>query len=247
MRKITLLGVRIDAVTVDEAVDCAADLVTKGRPSQIITMNPEYLYRAQREPSLLDVAKRAALVTADGVGIVWAAARAGQPVPERVTGIDLMQRLLERAAIEGWSVFFLGAQPGVAEDAARRAQADRPGLRVCGTHHGYFDIEEDAAVVAAVRAAAPHVLFCGLGAPKQELWAARRLSDLRVPVVMGVGGSLDVLAGKVQRAPQWLVRLHLEWLGRLVREPRRWRRQLVLPKFAWLVLNTYAFKTGTKH
>lgn len=242
MRSIELLGVRIDALTVDEAVDFAADLVTKGRPSQIITMNPEYLYRTQSEPELLRVANGAALVTADGVGIVWAAARAGRPVPERVTGIDLMLRLLARAAREGWRVFFLGAVPGVAEEAARRARESLPGLIVCGAHHGYFDVNDDGTVVEAVRAARPDLLFCGLGAPKQELWAARRLADLGVPVVMGVGGSLDVLAGKVRRAPAWLVRLRLEWLGRLIREPRRWRRQVVLPKFAWLVIRTYVLK-----
>ncbi|MDI6711183.1 MAG: WecB/TagA/CpsF family glycosyltransferase [Bacillota bacterium] len=244
MPSIELLGARIDALTVGEAVDFAADLVTKGRPSQVITMNPEYLYRAQKEPELLRVANGAALVTADGVGIVWAAACAGRPVPQRVTGIDLMQRLLARAAAEGWRVYFLGAVPGVAEEAARRARESLPGLIVCGAHHGYFDVDDDGAVVAAVRAARPDLLFCGLGAPKQELWAARRLGDLGVPVVMGVGGSLDVLAGKVRRAPAWLVRLRLEWLGRLVREPRRWRRQLVLPKFAWLVIRTYVLKLG---
>ncbi|MGC7846372.1 WecB/TagA/CpsF family glycosyltransferase [Desulforudis sp. 1088] len=235
----SLLGARIDALSMREALEVVTALVTKGHPSQVITMNPEYLYRAQREPLLLDIANGAALVTADGVGIVWAARLAGRPVPERVTGIDLMLALLERASAKGWRVFLLGAAPGVAEEAAEKARERWPSLVICGTHHGYFETGEDDRIIGKVRAAAPDLLFLGLGAPKQELWGARYLQDLGVPVVMGVGGSFDVLAGKVKRAPAWLRKLHLEWLGRLLREPRRWRRQMVLPKFILMVLWRY--------
>ncbi len=242
MQTTFLLGARIDALGMHEAVEMVTGLVTKGRPSQVITMNPEYLYRAQKEPLLLDIANRAALVTADGVGIVWAARMAGRPVPERVTGIDLMLALLERAGERGWRVFLLGAAPGVAEKAAEKARECWPSLVVCGTHHGYFEAGEDAKIIEKVRAAAPDLLFLGMGAPKQELWGARYLQDLGVPVVMGVGGSFDVLAGKVKRAPAWLRKLHLEWLGRLLREPRRWRRQTVLPKFMLMVLWRYRFQ-----
>lgn len=236
MHRITLLGARVDAVTLEEAVERVAAFIRAGGAHQVVTLNPEYLYRARREPHLLEVVRRAALVTADGIGIVWAARVLGRPLPERVTGIDLLLALAARAAREGWRVFLLGALPGVADAAAANLTARYPGLQVVGTHHGYFAPEEELQVVARIRAARPDVLFAALGAPKQEVWLARHLAALQVPVAMGVGGSFDVLAGWVKRAPAWLRRLHLEWLGRLLYEPRRWRRMLVLPKFVWIVL-----------
>jgi len=236
MRRVVLLGAPVDAVTLNEAVERVAAFVREGGVHQVVTLNPEYLYRALREPHLLDIVRRAALVTADGVGIVWAARVLGRPVPERVTGIDLLLALAARAAREGWRVFLCGALPGVAEAAAAGLAARFPGIRVVGTHHGYFAPEEEPALVERIRAARPDILFVALGAPKQEAWIARNLATLQVPVAMGVGGSFDVLAGRVKRAPAYLRRLHLEWLGRLVYEPRRWRRMLVLPKFVGMVL-----------
>ncbi|MDQ0285080.1 N-acetylglucosaminyldiphosphoundecaprenol N-acetyl-beta-D-mannosaminyltransferase [Desulfofundulus luciae] len=242
---INLLGARVDAVDLAGAVERVAAFVATGRPHQVITLNPEILYRAQQEPELLALINRADLVTADGIGIVWAAKVAGTPVPGRVTGIDLMLALVSRAAREGWRIFLLGAAPGVAEEAARRLKEKHPGLVVAGTQHGYFKpapvttgtgetgvTEWD--VVEQIRAAQPDLLFVALGAPKQEKFIARHKQALGVPVAMGVGGSFDVIAGRVARAPVWMQRLHLEWLGRLLREPRRWRRMLVLPRFAWL-------------
>lgn len=239
METVDILGVPVACLTLDEAARTVAGFVRAGRPRQVITLNPEYLYRAQSEPELLDIVRRADLVTADGVGIVWAAKRAGNPVPERVTGIDLLLRLAVEAGARHWRVFLLGAAPGVAEAAGRELSARYPGLVLAGTHHGYFKPEQEQEVIAKVRANRPDLLFVALGAPRQELWAARHLAALGVPVVVGVGGSLDVLAGKVRRAPVWLRRMHLEWLGRLLMNPRRWRRQLVLPKFALLVLRRY--------
>ncbi|NHM26912.1 WecB/TagA/CpsF family glycosyltransferase [Desulfofundulus sp. TPOSR] len=266
---INLLGARVDVVDLAGAVEKVAAFVATGRPHQVITLNPEILYRAQQEPELLALINRADLVTADGIGIVWAAKVAGTPVPGRVTGIDLMLALVARAAREGWRIFLLGAAPGVAEEAARRLQEKHPGLVVAGTQHGYFRPAEEGPageavgaspahtpgnspndstggppenpkdptewdVVEQIRGAKPDLLFVALGAPKQEKFIARHKQALGVPVAMGVGGSFDVIAGRVARAPVWMQRLHLEWLGRLLREPRRWRRMLVLPRFAWL-------------
>ncbi|MEW5763105.1 MAG: WecB/TagA/CpsF family glycosyltransferase [Bacillota bacterium] len=236
MRRITLLGAPVDAVTLEEAVERVAALVRAGGAHQVLTLNPEYVYRALREPVLLEIAHSASLVTADGIGIVWAARVLGEPLPERVTGIDLVLALAARAPREKWRVFLLGARPGVAQQAAANLAARFPGLDVAGTHHGYFTSREETGVLARIRAARPDILFVGLGAPKQEMWIARHLRALGVPVAVGVGGSFDVLAGRVKRAPAFLRRLHLEWLGRLLYEPRRWRRMLVLPKFAGVVL-----------
>jgi len=228
----------------EETVERVAGFIGSGRPHLILTMNPEFLYRAQFDGSLLELAARADLVTPDGEGIVWASRVAGCPVPERVTGIDLMTRLLERASAEGWRVYLLGAAPGVAGEAAEKIRQAYPGLKVAGTHHGYFRDDEAAEVVEKIRMAAPDLVFVAMGAPRQERWIDSHLAGTGAAAALGVGGSFDVLAGRVRRAPAWVRRLRLEWLYRLLREPSRWRRQLVLPMFAWMVIKKY--KLGMK-
>jgi N-acetylglucosaminyldiphosphoundecaprenol N-acetyl-beta-D-mannosaminyltransferase len=240
--KVELLGAAIDALNMRETEDRVAGLVHRGGGYQVITLNPEYLYRAQYEPQLLKVANAAEVVTPDGEGIVWACKVAGHPVPERVTGIDLMLRLVQRAATEGWRVFLLGASPGVAAAAAEKLLEKHPGLQVVGTHHGYFKESEEREVIDKIIASRPHLLFVALGAPRQELWIHRYIKDLNC-VAMGVGGSFDVISGHAKRAPLWTRRLKVEWLYRLVKEPKRWRRMLVLPKFARYVTKNYRWKS----
>lgn len=242
--RINLLGAAVNGLGMEQFLERISLFIEGRKPCFLITLNPELLYRAQYEKDLLAMINRAHLVTADGVGIVWAARVSGRPVPERVTGIDLMIRLLERAAGKGWRVFFLGSRPGVAEAAARQAIAKFPGLQVAGTHHGYFSDEESNDVIGKIKNASPQLLFVALGSPRQERWIDQHLSRLGDMVCLGVGGSLDVLSGNVRRAPEWLRRLNLEWLGRLVSDPGRWRRMLVLPKFAFIVLKKYKLKYG---
>jgi len=262
--RMNLLGAGIDAVDINEAEEQIADFVSSGNPHQVMTLNPEILYKAQKESELMDLINGASLVTADGIGIVWGLRLKGEPVRGRVTGIDLMLRLIARSEKEGWRVFFLGGAPGVAEEAAGRLKKIHPQLKVAGVCHGFFEIagngrersdkgRENASVsslkeqqdrpdlreeevVAMVRRARPHLLFVGMGSPKQDKLIARNLNSFKVPVAIGVGGSFDVAAGKVRRAPIWMQRLHMEWAGRLVYEPRRWRRMLILPRFACMVL-----------
>lgn len=240
--KVNLLGVGIDALTMDETVEKVAGFVRSGRPHRIMTLNPEFLYRAQFEGRLLELARRADLVTPDGMGIVWACRLAGHPVPERVAGTDLMLRLAERAAAEGWRIFLLGAAPGVAAEAAGKLCESYPGLQVAGTGHGYFKDEEENGLAVKIKKTRPQLVFVALGAPRQEEWIDRRLEDTGAAAAMGVGGSFDVVAGKVRRAPRWVRSINLEWLYRLVKKPSRWRRQLVLPLFAWLVIKNYRLK-----
>lgn len=242
--RVNLLGAGIDALGMEESVEQVAGFVRNGQPRRIMTLNPEFLYRAQFERELLDLVKRADLVTPDGVGIVWACRIAGSPVPERVTGIDLMLRLVEKAAAEGWRVYLLGGAPGVADEAAEKLRMVYPNLRVAGSHHGYFQENEGIKVAGEINKTKPDLLFVALGAPKQEKWIDRYLEKTGAAVAVGVGGSLDVLAGRVRRAPRWVRRLRLEWLYRLFREPSRWRRQLVLPLFAWMVIKEYKLKKG---
>ncbi|MBO8138745.1 MAG: WecB/TagA/CpsF family glycosyltransferase [Desulfotomaculum sp.] len=185
------------------------------------------MYRAQGREVLLNLVNTADLVT---------------PVKERVTGIDLMLRLCERGARENWRVFLLGAAPGVAEEAAEKLKNKYPGLVIAGTHDGYFKREENDRIVKMIRSAEPHILFVALGMPKQEQWIAEYQHKTGVPVAIGVGGSFDVISGRKKRAPGWTQRLKVEWLYRLIKESWRIKRQLVLPKFALLVLRKYLLK-----
>ncbi len=231
-----ILGCRLDVVDMAEALQVVEDSIQRREPSQIITLNAEMVYRAQHDPRLIDLYSRARLVTPDGIGVVWALRRAGWKISRRVTGIGLTLKILDRAREKNWRVFLLGGEPGIAEEAARRlAESDRP-LIVAGVHHGYFPDNESPRIIEQVRAARPDVLLVGLGAPRQDIWIAAHLEALGVPVCIGVGGTLDVLAGKTKRAPRVWRRLGLEWLFRLINEPSRIKRQLALPKFAWLVL-----------
>ncbi|MFZ5652578.1 MAG: WecB/TagA/CpsF family glycosyltransferase [Bacillota bacterium] len=239
--KTELLGALIDPLTMGQFVENIARYIERKDPCFIITLNPELLFRAQRKKALLKMINRADMVTADGVGITWACRTAGSPLPERVAGVDLMMRLLESAAEKGWRVFFLGSALGVAEAAAQRAVKLFPGLLVAGTHHGYFTDDEDHEIVGMIKSVSPDLLFVALGSPRQEKWIEENLPLLGSVAAVGVGGSLDVLSGNVQRVPEWIRRLNLEWLGRLLKEPRRWRRMLVLPGFMVAVIVKYKF------
>ncbi|HHW15271.1 MAG TPA: WecB/TagA/CpsF family glycosyltransferase [Firmicutes bacterium] len=245
-----MLGIGVDPVTLPEAVARIAGWIAEtrraageagrgagrgGRTRQVVTLNPEMVMKAKERPGLAQVFAEADLVTADGVGIVWAARRLGQPLPGRVTGVELVAALLAEGSRAGWRFFFLGAAPGVAEEAARRAAERHPGLQVAGTHHGYFSPGEADRVAEGVAASAPDVLLVALGSPAQEEFIARYGERLGAAVALGVGGTLDVLAGKARRAPAWLRRLGLEWAYRVARQPSRLGRALAIPAFMWEV------------
>lgn len=237
-----VLGVRFAAISRKEALDRVEGLIRQPGSHRVVTANPEIVYAAAGNPELRQALDSASLVVADGVGILLAARLAGRSFPERVTGADLVEGLLERGAGRSWSFFFLGGKPGVAAEAARRAVARHPGMVVAGTRHGYFSPAEEEQVIMAIRDTRPDVLLAGLGAPKQELWLARHLATTGARVGIGVGGVLDVLAGTTRRAPPWMQRAGLEWLYRLSREPRRFRRMLVLPMFLLAAFNWAHFQ-----
>ena len=232
-----ILGVRVDCVDMTGAVDAIARLVAEGGPTRLVaTVNPEFVMRARADERFGEALDRAALCLADGIGVVWAMRRQGCPQYERVPGSDLVPRLAAVCARRGWRPFLLGSRPGVAADAARRLEADNPGLEVAGTHAGSPWPEDDQEALCRIAAARPDVLLVAYGAPHQELWIARNRGRLDVPVAMGVGGTFDFLAGRVRRAPLWMRRSHLEWLWRLALQPARARRMAVLPLYALAVL-----------
>jgi N-acetylglucosaminyldiphosphoundecaprenol N-acetyl-beta-D-mannosaminyltransferase len=229
--RVDVLGVGFDPVDLEAAARAVAQMVAAGGPHLVVTANVELVMRARQAADLRAVLDRAALVVADGVGVVWGARQLGRVLPGRVAGIDLAGRLCADAARAGWRVCLLGGAPGVARDAAARLRDRYAGLDVVAAADGYFRPADEPAVVASVRALAPALLFAGLGSPRQERWLDRHLPALGARVAMGVGGALDVWAGRVRRAPRPVQRLGLEWGYRLLRQPSRLRRQLAIPRF----------------
>ncbi len=229
-----LLGVRVHHVTMAQAVDAVHRLLRAGGIHQIVTLNGAMLVRAAHDEPVRQTLNNGTLTVADGVGVLLTARLLGAPAPARIPGVDLAGELCAMAAAHRYRVFLLGAQPGVAEAAADALRRRYPALTVAGTMHGY--VSDDAAVIEHIRRASPHILLVALGFPRQELWIAAHRERLGVPISMGVGGTFDVLAGRVRRAPVWVQRLGLEWVYRLVQDPRRLRIMACLPQLVWLAL-----------
>jgi N-acetylglucosaminyldiphosphoundecaprenol N-acetyl-beta-D-mannosaminyltransferase len=233
---IEILGTRLDDATYEDVLALVDEFVGSGQAHQIVTVNPEMVMIAHEDPAFRKVLDGSHLNVADGSGLMLASRLLGQPLRERVTGSDGISRLTAHCATRGYRPYFLGAAPGVAEIVADKLAATYPGLEVAGSYAGSPDPQDEDGIIARVREAAPDLLFVAYGVPAEEKWIARNLSRLCVPVIIGVGGAFDFVAGVTRRAPVWMRRLGLEWLHRLVREPWRWRRQLALPKFVWLVV-----------
>lgn len=230
-----ILGTPVHLVDMDAAVTEIERLIGAGEPSLVVTVDTSAVVLAQDDPELREVQEGAALATPDSIGVLWALKRTGFTLSERVSGVDLMARLCGLSADQGYRIFLLGAAPGVAEMAAERLRLRYPGCNIVGTRHGYFPPESDETVAAEVGAMRPDILFVAMGIPRQEkfLWRTRHLH--RAKVGIGVGGSFDVFSGKAKRAPTLVQRLNLEWLWRLLLNPRKLPKALTLPKFVWLV------------
>ncbi|MCY4146934.1 MAG: WecB/TagA/CpsF family glycosyltransferase [Chloroflexi bacterium] len=235
-RRLNLLSVPVDAVSYADLLTIMASWIkTGGGARQICTVNPEFIMIAQGDPIFLSVLQRAALCVADGVGLLWACRRRGFALPGRITGSDGLPRIAQAAAQYGWRIFLLGAAPGIAERAGRALETTYPGLQIAGAYAGSPAAAEEDEIVARVNASRADILFVAYGAPRQDKWIARNLPRLQVSLAMGVGGSLDFIAGLVPRAPRWMRDRGLEWLYRLLRQPWRLRRMLRLPRFVFAV------------
>jgi N-acetylglucosaminyldiphosphoundecaprenol N-acetyl-beta-D-mannosaminyltransferase len=233
-----VLGVRIDCLDMEQTLERVDQMIDDGGSHLIATVNPEFVMRARRDRAFAAVLEEADLCLADGWGVVWAARRQGCRLRAPVPGADLVPALARVCAVRGYSVFLLGARPGVAEEAGRRLRALAAGLNLVGAHAGSPRAEDDALSVELIRQARPDVLLVAYGHPAQELWIARNRDHLEVPVAIGIGGALDYVAGRVQRAPAWMRRAGLEWLFRLARQPWRIRRMAVLPVYAIEVMRS---------
>jgi N-acetylglucosaminyldiphosphoundecaprenol N-acetyl-beta-D-mannosaminyltransferase len=221
------LGVPIDAMTLDETAAQAVDAMRSGRLTQHVALNVAKLVKLRHDPDLRRDVIESDIVGVDGMGIVWGARALGVDVPERVPGVDLMQRLLAICASEGFRPYLFGARPVVLETAVARAKQLWPRLDIAGYRDGYDGARDEAAAVAAIRKSAPDCLFIGMPTPYKERFLHRHRFQLGVPFIMGVGGGIDVLAGHVARAPESVQRIGLEWLYRIYQEPgRMWWRYL---------------------
>ena len=225
--RVEFLGCSLDALTMSQTVEIIASAIAEGRFIQHAAVNVAKLVHMRRDAALRAAVASCEMVSVDGMGVVWGARLLGIDVPERVAGIDLFHQLLLASQEKGYSVFLLGATQDVSALAATKLAEMYPGLQIAGVHHGYF-WDNEAKIVETVRQSGAQLLFVAISSPLKETFIARWREQLGVTFVMGVGGTFDVVAGKVRRAPPWMQRLGLEWFYRLIQEPRRmWQRYLV--------------------
>lgn len=232
----TFLGVRVDNVTMDETIQGISQAIKEKQPYSVVTVNPELVMAARSNSSFENVIKRANSVTPDGVGLLIMGKITGRRLKERVTGVDLCDRLAEEACKKGWKIYLLGAAPGVAQQAAKNLQAKYSDLKIAGVSSADPDDQSANDIKNDIISSKADILLVAYGSPTQELWINKHRKQFDPMVTIGVGGSFDFIAGSAKRAPKWVQKIGLEWLWRLILQPKRLKRMLVLPKFAILSL-----------
>ena len=237
MDKVNILGVRVDKYTIEEAADKIIGYMQNGeRRKCVYTPNSEIIMMAYKDKSFCDVLNRADILSADGIGVVYASKILRNPIKSRAAGFDIACVSLEKMAKLNMSVYLFGAKPGVAAAAGEKIEKVYPGVKIAGIADGYFDEEKEKKIIEDINEKKPDMLFVCLGAPKQELWINKHKDELEFGVCMGIGGTLDVFAGTAKRAPMFFQKLGIEWLYRLIKTPSRIGRMMVLPVFGFTVL-----------
>lgn len=235
-KRVELLGAPVDCVSMEQAVEWVEELLATNKASSVIAVNPEKVMKAVREPALLQQLHAASLLIPDGIGVVLGVRLLGLGKIERVPGAELMPRLCERAAQKGYKVFLFGGSPSVNELATAKLRAQYDGIKIVGSRHGYIRDDEMPTLIDELNALSPDLMFIALGSPRQEMWMTKYLPMVNVKVCQGVGGTFDVIAGRVHRAPLIFRTMHLEWFYRLLAQPSRILRQAALPLFALHIL-----------
>ncbi|HYL25755.1 MAG TPA: WecB/TagA/CpsF family glycosyltransferase [Burkholderiales bacterium] len=247
--RIELMGCLIDNLSMEETLQKVEGFIRSGRPHQHVVVNVDKLCKAAKDAELRRIINACPLISVDGMPLLWAARLIGKRLKERVTGIDLFQRLVERAAEKGWRVFFLGARREVVQALAARYRSQYPALQVAGYRDGYWQAEEEPAVAKSIAESRADLLFVAISSPHKERFLSRYQAQMNVPFAMGVGGSFDVVVGKVKRAPRWMQRCGLEWFYRFLQEPRRmFRRYFIDDSYLfWLLLKELAAIVRPQH
>lgn len=236
MDKVNILGVMVDRVTIDDAANKIMSFFDEDRVHAVFTPNSEIIMEAYRNPEFCDMLNNADLLTADGIGVVYASRILKKSISERAAGYDIAKKVLAALNYTEHKLFLFGGKPSVAEKARDNLLKEYPELNIVGVRNGYFKKEDEPEIIEQINSSGADIIFVCLGAPKQEMWINEHKDELKVKVAMGIGGSLDVFAGTVQRAPDVFCKLGLEWFYRLVKEPWRAKRMADLPKFAATVM-----------
>ncbi len=242
--RVEIMGCFIDNLSMEETLHKIESFIHSGRPHQHVAVNVDKVVKASRDPDLRRIINECALVNVDGMPVVWASRLLGKSLKERVAGVELFEALVARSAEKGWRVFFLGAQEEVVRAVTDLCRRKWPRLKVAGYRNGYWNREEEAGVVKLIADSRPHLLFVAISSPKKEQFLGRYQSELKVPFAMGVGGSFDVMAGKVKRAPVWIQKCSLEWFYRFLQEPGRMFRRYFIDDmhFFWLLFKELFWK-----
>jgi len=226
--RVTILGCPVDNLTMEETLRVIEEMIASGKPHQHVVVNVAKLLQIRRDPKLKRIVSSCDIINVDGMPIIWASRLLGQKLKERVAGIDLMQRLIGEAEKKGHRLYFLGAEENVVRNIVEKYKKDYPHIQIVGYRNGYWSGDEEQKIVEAIKNSKPDILFVAISSPKKEIFLEKYLEDLGVPIVMGVGGSFDVIAGKIKRAPIWAQKNGWEWFFRLIQEPRRmWKRYLI--------------------
>ncbi len=236
--RVNILGLPVDRLSLSQTIEKIEDFIASRKPHRLVVVNAAKIVKARKDAALKHIIETADLIGPDGVPVVWLSRLLGRKLPGRVNGTDLMEKLFEVAAQKHYRIFFFGATEEVIQNTVKIAQEKYHGLQVAGFRNGYFSAEEEPEIIRTIRRSKADILFVGFGSPKKEFWIAKHLKDLNVPIVHGVGGSFDVVAGKTKRAPVWMQNFGLEWFYRLLQEPgRMWKRYLITNSiFVWLSL-----------
>lgn len=240
-RKIELMGCSIDGLTMNETIRLVEDIIREGKPRQHVVVNALKFAMMRRDPELKSIINECDVVNADGMPVVWASRILGNPLPDRVAGVDLFMRLVEIAARKGYRPYFFGAREPVLQKTLASFRAMYPMLKIAGYRNGYFSTDEEEGIASQIRDSRADMLFVGISSPLKEKFLKRWMPCMQVPFCMGVGGSFDIVAGLTKRAPLWMQRFGIEWLHRIIQEPRRmWMRYAKTnPVFIWMVLESY--------
>ncbi|MHC5251303.1 WecB/TagA/CpsF family glycosyltransferase [Listeria kieliensis] len=233
-KRVHLLGSPLDLLTMNETLSQIETLISTQKPSQHVVINASKINLMAENSQLRTIIEESPLVNADGQSIVWAARFLGFKVSERVTGIDLFENIVIRAAEKGWRVYYFGATEEVVQIVVKKHRKKYPNLNVVGYRNGYFEEAESSSIAQKIHESRADVLFVAFSSPKKELWIHAHKDEMQVPFVMGVGGSFDVVAGKTKRAPRWMQKTGLEWFYRFIQEPRRMFKRYIIGNFRFI-------------